>query len=230
MRLALYFRFFGGFASLSFVSGLRNVTLDDNDPAIVYSVGWNESTANNPFDFGGSLHFSNNSTASASVTFRGVAVYLTSPFWSSGVAAQVVLDGQGPFAIDLKDYRVPAERGLGRETIRSQIVWSATDLPDTNHTMVISVPPGVEYVVLDGLMYVSPSFSNSPYSSPAHPAPQFTANNPVNVASAPPTSASIVDVTATPAVNAPSTNVKRNIVVGSLFVAAMLILVVIVLL
>jgi hypothetical protein len=71
MRLALYFRFFGGFASLSFVSGLRNVTLDDNDPAIVYSVGWNESTANNPLDFGGSLHFSNNSTASASVTFRG---------------------------------------------------------------------------------------------------------------------------------------------------------------
>jgi hypothetical protein len=175
MRLALYFSFFGGFASLSFVSGLRNVTLDDNDPAIVYSVGWNESTANNPFDFGGSLHFSNNSTASASVTFRGeylipwdiclvrstpkgVAVYLTSPFWSSGVAAQVVLDGQGPFAIDLEDYRVPAERGLGRETIRSQIVWSATDLPDTNHTMVISVPPGVEYVVLDGLMYVSRAF------------------------------------------------------------------------
>ncbi|KAJ6484762.1 hypothetical protein C8R45DRAFT_790186, partial [Mycena sanguinolenta] len=130
-----------------------NVTLDDNDPSIIYSDGWNVSTRNNPLDFGGTLHFSANSTASASVTFRGVAVYLLSPFWSSSVGAQVILDGQGPFVIDFEDYGVGKELGLGRETLRSQIVWGATDLSNTDHTMTISMPPGVQYMVLDGLIY-----------------------------------------------------------------------------
>ncbi|KAJ6528909.1 hypothetical protein B0H19DRAFT_968774 [Mycena capillaripes] len=160
MRLVLYFLFIGAFAALSFVSGLRNVTLDDNDPSIVYSAGWNVSTTNNPLDFGGSLHFTANSTASAShqLTFKGVAVYLMSPLWSSRVGAQVLLDGQGPFVIDFKDPGVVEEDRLGTETIQSQVIWGATELPDTDHTMVISMPPGIRFVVLDGLMCVFSGF------------------------------------------------------------------------
>ncbi|KAJ7242154.1 hypothetical protein B0H12DRAFT_1236815 [Mycena haematopus] len=153
MRLALYLRFFGVLAALSLVSGQLNVTLDDSDPSIIYSDGWNVSTTNNLLDFGGTLHFSANSTVSASVTFQGVAVYLLSPFWSSNVGAQVTLDGQGPFVIDFEDHGAVEEPGLGQETLRSQVVWGATGLADANHTMTISMPSGVRYVVLDGLIY-----------------------------------------------------------------------------
>ncbi|KAF7345971.1 hypothetical protein MVEN_01619700 [Mycena venus] len=165
MRLALYFLFSCAFAHLSFVSGLRNVTVDDNDPSIIYSEGWNVSTTSNPLDFGGFLHFSANSTATASLTFRGVAVYLMGPFWSSSVGAQVILDGQGPFVIDLHDNGVSTDRGQGRETIQSQVVWGATELVDTDHTMVISMPPGAQFVVLDGLIY-STSDVNDAESAP----------------------------------------------------------------
>ncbi|KAJ7036733.1 hypothetical protein C8F04DRAFT_1094235 [Mycena alexandri] len=152
MRFSLYFLLTGTFAVLSFVSGLRNVTLDDSDSAIVYSAGWNVSSGTNSLDFNGSLHFSDNSTASASFTFRGVAVYLMDPFWSSAAGAQVQIDGQGPFVIDLRDYVVATESGL-RETQQSQVVWSATQLPDTNHTLVITMGAGMDFVVLDGLTY-----------------------------------------------------------------------------
>ncbi|KAJ6485210.1 hypothetical protein DFH09DRAFT_949191 [Mycena vulgaris] len=154
MRPALYFLALGAFAVLSFVSGLRNVTLDDNDPAIIYSPGWNVSQGNNSLDFGGSLHFSDNSSVSASLTFRGVAVYLMAPFWSSSVGAQVAIDAQRPFIIDLEDYGVPAAPGLGRETLQSQVVWAATELPNTQHTIVISLPHAMRHLILDGLMCV----------------------------------------------------------------------------
>ncbi|KAJ7171382.1 hypothetical protein C8R46DRAFT_184405 [Mycena filopes] len=153
MRLVLYFLIAGAFAVPSFVSGVRNVTLDDSDPGIVYSAGWNTSAGTNSLDFGGSLHFTDNSTASASVAFKGVAVYLIGPFWSSAVGVQVQIDGQGPFGIDLEDYTVAVE-SQRRETLESQVVWSATELPDTNHTMIISMPSGVEFAALDGLMWI----------------------------------------------------------------------------
>ncbi|KAJ7729407.1 hypothetical protein DFH07DRAFT_756851, partial [Mycena maculata] len=155
MRLALYFFLSGTFARLSFVSCSRNVTLDDNDPAIIYSPGWSVSSGNNSLDFGGSLHFNNNATASASLTFEGVAVYLMAPFWSSSVGAQVAIDDQEPFVIDLQDYGVAVQPGLGQETLQSQVVWAVTELPNAHHTLVISMPAQMQHVVLDGLLYVS---------------------------------------------------------------------------
>ncbi|KAJ7264149.1 hypothetical protein C8J57DRAFT_1070198 [Mycena rebaudengoi] len=137
---------------LSFVSGLRNVTLDDNGSSIIYSPGWQVS--NDVLDFGGSLHFSNDSTVSASLTFRGVAIYLLAPLWSSSVGAQVAIDGIAPTTIDLQDRGVPPELGFGKETVASQVVWGVSDLPNTKHTVVISLPQTKLMVVLDGLMYV----------------------------------------------------------------------------
>ncbi|KAJ7467502.1 hypothetical protein FB451DRAFT_1040317 [Mycena latifolia] len=164
MRLASYFLLLGAFAGLSFVSGLRNVTLDDNDPAIIYSPGWNVSRPVNSMDFGGSLHFSDNSTVSASLTFRGVAVYLMAPLWSSRVGIQVTIDGQDPFTIDLEDHGVPLEPDSRRETQKSQVVWASSKLSNTEHTIVISMPPATEFVVLDGLMCVDWSLFHTYYS------------------------------------------------------------------
>ncbi|KAJ7660184.1 hypothetical protein DFH06DRAFT_1297028 [Mycena polygramma] len=157
MRLMHDFLFFGAFAALSFVSGLRNVTLDDNDPSVIYSSGWNVSTESNPLDVGGFIHYSADPTATASLTFRGVAVFLMSPLCSSSAGAQVVLDGQAPLVVDLQDHGVAAGRGLGlgQATIASQAVWGATELADSEHTVVISMPPGVQNVVLDGLIVTS---------------------------------------------------------------------------
>ncbi|KAJ7215417.1 hypothetical protein GGX14DRAFT_359512, partial [Mycena pura] len=150
MRPAFYFLVLGPSAGLSFVSGLRNVTLDDNDPAITYSPQWGVSPGDNSLDFGGSVHFSDDGTATASLTFRGVALYLLAASWSSNVGAQLTIDGQGPFVVDFEDHGVrPDDAGLGRETLESQVVWAATQLSDEQHTVVISKPPSMRFVVLD---------------------------------------------------------------------------------
>ncbi|KAJ6457456.1 hypothetical protein C8R47DRAFT_172489 [Mycena vitilis] len=78
-----------------------------------------------------------------------------SPLWSSSTGAQVVLDGQVPLVVDLQDHGVAAGVGLGQATIASQAVWSATELVDSEHIVVISMSPGVQNVVLDGLIVTS---------------------------------------------------------------------------
>ncbi|KAJ7651114.1 hypothetical protein FB45DRAFT_31544 [Roridomyces roridus] len=160
MRLALYFFIL---CILSFVSGLRNVTSDDNDASIVYSPEWNVSSGNNSFDFGGSLHFSDNATASASLTFQGA--------WHSHtfkrVGVQVALDDQEPFTVDLEDIGAAVEPGLGRETVQSLVVWAATELPNTQHTIVISMPSTAQHVVFDGLIYSVVDSDNSSSVPPA---------------------------------------------------------------
>ncbi|KAJ7088722.1 hypothetical protein B0H15DRAFT_949348 [Mycena belliarum] len=160
MRLASSFLIFGALAILSFVSALHNVTLDDTDPAIIYSAGWNVLYGN-ALDFGGTLHSSDDSSASASLKFRGVAVYLIAPLLSSSAGAQVVIDDQAPFIIDLQDHGIAAAPDLGQETLRSQVVWAATSLPYAEHTLVISMPPATRNLILDGLIYSVPDDADS---------------------------------------------------------------------
>lgn len=83
----------------------------------------------------------------------GVAIYFLSPRWPYAVTTAVSLDSGPSFLIDLVDHSRP-NAGEGPETVQSQVVWNATGLSNTQHTLVISVGQGQSYGIVDGLMSV----------------------------------------------------------------------------
>ena len=61
----------------------------------------------------------------------------------------------GPITlIDLVDHSRP-DVGQGNETVQSHVVWNATGLANTQHSLLISVGSGQPYAIVDGLMCVS---------------------------------------------------------------------------
>jgi hypothetical protein len=69
------------------------------------------------------------------------------------VTTAVSLDSGPSTLIDLVDHSRP-NAGQGPETVQSQVVWSATGLTNTRHTLVISVGQGQPFGIVDGLMFV----------------------------------------------------------------------------
>lgn len=57
-------------------AGLMNFTIDDNDPAILYSPGWNVSASQDPLDYGGLHHLSDQSSAFAVFNFTGTKFHM----------------------------------------------------------------------------------------------------------------------------------------------------------
>ncbi|THU82293.1 hypothetical protein K435DRAFT_691818, partial [Dendrothele bispora CBS 962.96] len=130
----------------------RNFTVDDSDPSIRWSSGWNVSDGNNTLDYGGAHHFSNQNDAFAEFTFTGVAAYFLSPLWPYSVQARIMVDGQNPMSIDLRDYSQPFSQDGGPETVTSAVRWSSGDLSNDTHTLNISFNnDGGSYVAVDAL-------------------------------------------------------------------------------
>ncbi|KAH6891583.1 hypothetical protein BKA70DRAFT_850997 [Coprinopsis sp. MPI-PUGE-AT-0042] len=136
------------------VSGLRNLTVDDDDPRIRYEPpgAWHLSD-NSTLDVGYAHMLTENPNATAIFNFTGVAIYFMSPLWSYAVSTMVTLDDTPPAVIDLVDHSRPDVGGTGPETVQSQVVWSATGLNDTQHTLVISVANQHRFAIVDGLLY-----------------------------------------------------------------------------
>ena len=160
------------------VLALENVTVDDPNPSITYSPrgAWAESSPNT-LDFGGTHMLTSNPSATASFnftggfsspsfsfssnsarfcccsTYPGVAIYFLSPLWPYTVNTAISLDFGPSTLVDLVDHSRPSTKG-GPETVRSQIVWSATGLVKTQHNLMISVGTGQPYAIVDGLMCV----------------------------------------------------------------------------
>ena len=88
----------------------------------------------------------------------GVAIYFYSPLWTFQVTTLVTLDSLPPVLLDLRDYTQPLDVN-GPETVQSSVVWSQTDLANTQHTLLVSVGPGQTLAILDTLVYVHISFS-----------------------------------------------------------------------
>lgn len=61
------------YSTFRYVSGDRNVTVDDSDGSISYSTGWSVSSGSNSLDFGGYHHLSDSKTATANFTFTGMS-------------------------------------------------------------------------------------------------------------------------------------------------------------
>ena len=62
------------------------------------------------------------------------------------------LDGGSATLVDLVDHSRPDSGGLGPETVRYDVVWSAVGLDNTLHTLVVSVGARQPFAIVDGLM------------------------------------------------------------------------------
>ena len=165
---------------LRLVDGRHNLTIDDQDPSIVYAPtgAWNR-TAASTLDYGGSHMLTQNPNATASFNFTGafnlfgfhsllhllnfylhsgVAIYFLSPLWPYLVNTAVSLDSGPIFLLDLVDHSSPTSAVQGPETVDSHVVWNATELANGPHRLVISVGAGQPFAIVDGLMYGHPRF------------------------------------------------------------------------
>jgi len=81
--------------------------------------------------------------------FSGTAIYFLSPLWPYQVSTVVSLDSSPPTVLSLVD---PSRNSSvnGEETVPYHVVWSATDLPNTQHTLTMSFSSG--FAIVDGLM------------------------------------------------------------------------------
>jgi len=81
----------------------------------------------------------------------GVAIYFLSPLWPYRVNTAISLDSSPVSLIELVDRSQP-DIGHGPETAPFRVVWSATGLANTQHTLQISVGAGQPFAIVDGLM------------------------------------------------------------------------------
>ncbi|KAF7324483.1 hypothetical protein MKEN_00489000 [Mycena kentingensis (nom. inval.)] len=135
-------------------SAFSNITIDDTDSQIVYSGLWDpSSTHRSSLDYGGSHTFSSDPTASATFKFTGVAVYFLAPLWPYSVTTQISLNGGVAEVLNLTDPLASTTSTGGSESALSAPVWSKTGLKNTSHTVVVSMGPAKDGIVVDGFMY-----------------------------------------------------------------------------
>ncbi|KAJ6521558.1 hypothetical protein DFH09DRAFT_215320, partial [Mycena vulgaris] len=156
------------------VGALLNVTVDDTDASsITYQGTWEASSTHlSSLDYGGSHTLSTDSSATATFTFTGVAVYYLVPRWPYAVNTQLSLDGGQGVIVNLTDPNASTTSSGGSESALSSVAWSATDLSNTTHTLVLSMASTGEVIVADGFIFTvnngsSPSSSSASGTSTA---------------------------------------------------------------
>jgi len=163
---------------------MHNVTIDDDDPAIIYQppASWIISVFD-VLDAGGQHHVTSDPDATASFTFTGIAIYFYSPLWTFSVTTQVTLDDLPPVLLDLRDYTQPLDIN-GPETVQSSVVWSQTGLANTRHTLLVSAGAGQTIAILDTLVYTAQDANNIPsLSSTSSTLPSSTSTPNPSIAS-----------------------------------------------
>lgn len=146
-----------------------NVSIYDNDPAIIYSPqgAWSQSPPN-ALDFSGAHMLTQEPNATASFNFTGIAIYFLAPLWPYTVNTAISLDSGPVTLIDLVDHSRPST-SQGPETVQSKVVWNATGLANTQHNLRISVGAGQPYAIVDGLIYTNANATNVSSSSSLTP-------------------------------------------------------------
>ncbi len=106
-------------------------TYDDTDPALHYTGTWTHAS-NQSFtggDYKDTESYSDTTGDSMSVTFTGTAVQYIAPTTYNHGIADISLDGGPVTAVD----------GYSSGTDFQQVLYSASGLPDTTHTLTITV-------------------------------------------------------------------------------------------
>ncbi|KAJ7606679.1 hypothetical protein FB45DRAFT_1136851, partial [Roridomyces roridus] len=118
---------------------LLNVTLDDTSTNIKYTGNWEPSSSHlSGLDYGGSHTLSSDASATATLVFTGVAVYYLSPRWPYAVSSKLSIDGSPPQLVNLTDPTASSTPPGGSEDTFSAVVWSATNLQNMTHTVIVS--------------------------------------------------------------------------------------------
>ncbi|KAJ7261622.1 hypothetical protein C8J57DRAFT_1634705 [Mycena rebaudengoi] len=125
----------------------RNITVDDNHPAISYAgSGWETLTPSSAYNRTShqACQCFSNSSSTATFNFTGNAIYyLASDFGFHYNTTRIILDGGNPETIDL----TPLKRSSSPLTL-----WARTDLANGPHTIVVAAGEGFSAQV-DALMY-----------------------------------------------------------------------------
>ncbi|TFK24497.1 hypothetical protein FA15DRAFT_704482 [Coprinopsis marcescibilis] len=149
----------------------RNVSVDDQSSMITYvpSSSW-RLTDPGEWDAGvGRAHMvTNDLSAYATFTFTGVAFFYYSAQWPYRVATGLSINGGPLSTIDQQDHGAAPTESV-YPTIRANILAWAVGLPNQEHTIRVSVPPGYDVAVVDYFVYTQlledPSSSLSSTSS-----------------------------------------------------------------
>ncbi|KAE9404188.1 hypothetical protein BT96DRAFT_813993 [Gymnopus androsaceus JB14] len=146
-------------ALLSFEATLAdtNVTVDDSDSSIKYSDDWSVTSASNSLDYGGFHHLSSTKTSTANFTFTGTAVYIMAPLWPYAVGANAAVDNSSPVSVNMENPSVTSTDG-GSEDVASAVLWGATGLSNSSHTLHISFWDNADFLALDAIVYVYSAF------------------------------------------------------------------------
>ncbi|KAF8881670.1 hypothetical protein CPB84DRAFT_1791527 [Gymnopilus junonius] len=147
-----------------------SVNIDDTDPVIQYSGSW-QVLMNSPLEFGGGVHSTTQTGASATITFTGTRIQLfcTVPMNSGTETADFTFDGHtGP----------PLSRESHPDTTYYKDGWfDSGPLADTVHVLTVSnggglndAPLQLDYFSIAGSV-ASPTPSASPNPPPSSPTP-----------------------------------------------------------
>ncbi|KAF5351300.1 hypothetical protein D9758_008058 [Tetrapyrgos nigripes] len=119
---------------------LVNVTVEETSPMVVYSNdnSWYKNDTNNPLCHDNSHAYSGNPSATVNLTFKGVAVYFYATQWTRNKSLTLQLDDGEHTTLDLTDDERYDPIASIQMTKSSAIVWSQTDLTESEHTLVVS--------------------------------------------------------------------------------------------
>ncbi|KAJ6494323.1 hypothetical protein C8R45DRAFT_1135093, partial [Mycena sanguinolenta] len=121
-------------------NALLNVTIDDTNPNVVYNGAWEPSSSHqSSLDYGGSHTLSSDNNANALVTFTGVAIHYLAPLWPYPVFTDITLDDNQVFTVNLTDPNSPSAVQGAPESAMYSVRWSATNLNNTAHTVVLTI-------------------------------------------------------------------------------------------
>ncbi|KAK7438220.1 hypothetical protein VKT23_018151 [Stygiomarasmius scandens] len=143
----------------------RNVTVDDSDPSIQYSGAW--AVSQNNLDNNGSLHFTQDQSASVKFNFTGTAFYYLSPTFPFPMEAGLSIssadgsESNGNIIDGMYNRSAPSEPiRQGGETGESRVVFSSENLTNGQYEVDIGMGP-TGGLAFDGFIYTVDDDSSS---------------------------------------------------------------------
>jgi Tol biopolymer transport system component len=106
---------------------------EQTDPRILYSGQW--ETQENKAHSGGSIYFTNDKTATITITFKGTRLDWIAALGPLMGKVLVTIDGGEPVLVDL----------FSDSELFQQLVWSTGELEYGVHTITITFPEGSDY-------------------------------------------------------------------------------------